>query len=45
MNPEVYFVAPIYHLNVNHRSQKDSGDVPLGKVFSNIISWWNQKIE
>ena len=43
MHPEAYFVTPIYHLNVNPRAQKDSEDAPLGKVFSNIIAWWNPK--
>ena len=43
MHPEAYFVTPIYHLNVNPKAQKDSENAPLGKVFSNIIAWWNPK--
>jgi ubiquitin-protein ligase len=34
--PEVIFLTPIYHLNVNHKKC----DQPLGHVCLNIINWW-----
>ena len=38
--PEVYFVTPIYHLNVNPRAPRNDGDEPLGHVCISTLNWW-----
>jgi len=38
--PEVYYVTPIYHLNVNPRAPRSSEDIPLGNISLSILSWW-----
>ena len=37
--PEVCFLSPIYHLNVNHQAHKSE---PLGHVCISTLNWWNQ---
>ena len=39
--PEVYFVTPIYHLNVNPKCPKKEGDESLGHVCISTLNWWN----
>ena len=38
--PEVYYVTPIYHLNINPRAPRSSEDLPLGYVSLSTLSWW-----
>ena len=38
--PEVYFLTPIYHLNVNPRAPRSSEDIPLGHISISTLSWW-----
>ena len=38
--PEVYYVTPIYHLNVNPRAPRSSEDIPLGNISLSNLSWW-----
>ena len=38
--PEVCFLTPIYHLDVNYRVPLSSWDDPLGHVNISIINWW-----
>ena len=38
--PEVYFITPIYHLNVNPRAPRSSEDIPLGNISLSTLSWW-----
>ena len=38
--PEVYYVTPIYHLNVNPRAPRSSEDIPLGNISISTLSWW-----
>ena len=39
--PEVYFITPIYHLNVNPCAPKKEGDESLGHVCISTLNWWN----
>ena len=39
--PEVYFMTPIYHLNVNPCAPKKEGDESLGHVCISTLNWWN----
>ena len=43
--PEVCFITPIYHLNVNPKAQKNEGDEfdKLGHVSISTLNWWNPK--
>ena len=41
--PEVIFLTPIYHLNVNPLKLKGNEIEPLGHVSVSFINWWNQK--
>ena len=43
--PEVCFITPIYHLNVNPKAQKNEGDDfdKLGHVSISTLNWWNPK--
>ena len=36
--PEVYYVTPIYHLNVNPRAPRSSEDIPLGNISLSNLS-------
>ena len=38
--PEVYFITPIYHLNVNPCVPKNEGDESLGHVCISTLNWW-----
>ena len=38
--PEIYYMTPIYHLNVNPKAPKDSDDEPLGHVSISTLNWW-----
>ena len=38
--PEVYFITPIYHLNVNPCAPKNPGDESLGHVCISTLNWW-----
>ena len=38
--PEVYYLTPIYHLNINDRAPKSPDDIPLGKVSISILNCW-----
>ena len=40
-SPQVIFLNPIYHLNVNHKNQKNE---PLGRVCTSIFNFWNGKM-
>jgi len=39
--PEVFFVTPIYHLNVNPTVPRNPGDESLGHVCISTLNWWN----
>ena len=39
--PEVFFITPIYHLNVNPTAPKKPGDESLGHVCISTLNWWN----
>ena len=41
--PEVYFVTPIYHLNVNPRAPRNQGDEPLGHICISTLNWWKSE--
>ena len=38
--PEVYFITPIYHVNVNPCVPKAEGDESLGHVCISTLNWW-----
>ena len=38
--PEIYFVTPIYHLNINPCAPKEEGDESLGHVCISTLDWW-----
>ena len=38
--PEIKFITPIYHINVNHVNQPGC---PLGKVYLTALNEWNSK--
>ena len=38
--PEVYFITPIYHLNINPKAPKFSNDEPLGHISLSTLNWW-----
>ena len=38
--PEVIFVTPFYHINVNNKGQPS---LPLGRINTTILNWWNPK--
>ena len=38
--PEINFITPIYHLNVNPRAPRSSEDLPLGYISLSCLSWW-----
>ena len=43
--PEIYFITPIYHLNINPQAPKNEGDEfdKLGHVSISTLNWWNPK--
>ena len=41
--PEVIFLTPIYHLNVNPIKLEGNEIEPLGHVSGSFINWWNPK--
>ena len=41
--PEVIFLTPIYHLNVNPLKLEGNEIEPLGHVSVSFINWWNPK--
>ena len=38
--PEVCFLTPIYHINVNHKAHLSE---PLGHVCISTLNWWNEQ--
>ena len=38
--PEVLFVTPIYHVNVNHINQPG---YPLGHIYLSTLNFWNSE--
>ena len=38
--PEVYFITPIYHVNVNPCAPKAEQDESLGHVCISTLNWW-----
>ena len=38
--PEVSFITPIYHINVNHRIPRSKGGEALGHVCISTLNWW-----
>ena len=38
--PEVCFITPIYHLNVNPKAPTFEGDESLGHVCFSTLNWW-----
>ena len=38
--PEVYFLTPIYHLNINPKAPKSPNDEPLGHISLSTLSFW-----
>ena len=38
--PEIYFITPIYHLNINPCAPKEEGDESLGHVCISTLDWW-----
>ena len=38
--PDVYFVTPIYHLNVNPIAPRNEGDESLGHICISTLNWW-----
>ena len=39
--PDIYFISPIYHVNVNHKVSKFSGE-NLGRVCISTLNWWKK---
>ena len=40
--PEVSFITPIYHLNVNHKIPQNIGGESLGHVCISTLNWWDK---
>ena len=38
--PEIYFLTPIYHVNINPCVPKGEGSEPLGHVSISTLYWW-----
>ena len=38
--PEVYFITPIYHVNVNPCAPNEEGGESLGHVCISTLNWW-----
>ena len=43
--PEVYFLTPIYHVNVNPCAPKAEGNESLGHVCISTLNWWKPEIK
>jgi len=41
--PEICFITPIYHLEVNHKYFNSLDAEKLGHICSPILNWWNPK--
>ena len=41
--PEVCFLTPVYHLNINDKAPKSPNDIPLGKVSISTLNWWKSE--
>ena len=41
--PEICFITPIYHLNVNPKAKKFEGGDPLGHVCMSQLFWWKKE--
>ena len=39
--PEVYFITPIYHVNVKPTAPKTEGEESLGHVCISTLNWWS----
>ena len=39
--PEINFITPIYHMNVNPCAPKNPGEESLGHVCISTLNWWN----
>ena len=39
--PEVCFLTPIYHVNINHRAPSSPGSQQLRHVCISVLNWWN----
>jgi len=38
--PEIHFLTPIYHVNVNPTISKDGGSESLGHICISTLNWW-----
>ena len=38
--PEVYFITPIYHVNVKPTAPKSEGEESLGHICISTLNWW-----
>jgi len=38
--PEVYFITPIYHVNVKPTAPKSKGEESLGHICISTLNWW-----
>ena len=38
--PQIYFITPVYHLNVNPKVPQSELDNPLGYVSISTLNWW-----
>ena len=41
--PEICFLTPIYHVNVNPRKPTSIGQEPLGHVSLSTLNWWKKE--
>ena len=41
-SPEVVFITPVYHLNINPVKSNYEGAEPLGHVSISTLNWWNE---
>ena len=41
--PEICFISPVYHVNVNHKMPKFSGGEGLGHVCISTLNWWKKE--
>ena len=38
--PEVYFITPVYHVNVKPTAPKSEGEESLGHICISTLNWW-----
>ena len=38
--PEVYFITPIYHVNIKPTAPKSKGEESLGHICISTLNWW-----